>query len=206
MSSGLTSGKLTSDFRLGFSRSFLDSATPSGNALAIEALRKTGRIFEAKTLLRAGLGWMKAAPRATESLLSELLMLLRNTDHQETDENEPESEKTLTIRFVPQELKLDDEGWAYSDLEIIIPPFSHINTNDPIADWLFPLTLEADGAFAEASYPESQSGSYSGQVLIPIRLRPKGNQKSVSLTVRYQLCTDSECFLPTSLVATAEFK
>jgi hypothetical protein len=77
---------------------------------------------------------------------------------------------------------------------ISLPEGVHINTNDPPARWLVPTSLRVEGVLGEAGFPETEADRYEGEVNIPVRLRAKSRTEEFGLTVRFQPCTDSECF------------
>jgi uncharacterized protein len=178
---------------LGLQKPYLDNATPSGNGVAIRALRRAGRNDEALEHLTAAYGWAQRAPQATGTILEECLeqlLLGRDVDVSGglTDE--------LRIELVPEPLEVDEDGWAYANLTIWIPEGLHINSNDPGADWLIPTSVEITGAYGEAGFPESETGQYSGMVEIALRVKPKGVVREFEVRVGYQVCSETECYRP----------
>ncbi|MBS1724272.1 MAG: thioredoxin domain-containing protein [Armatimonadetes bacterium] len=178
---------------LGRTKPFMDGATPSPNALAARVLRRLGRTAAAWQTVRAGAGWIRQAPRASESLLRELTHLLRSPEHQDTIGNLVMDVKAT---LAPPDLTPDDEGWAYTELRLEMPTGIHINSNEPAASWLVPTTVEIDGAYGEAAYPETTSGRYDDSATIHLRLRRKGASQEFAIRVRFQACTESECHAP----------
>jgi hypothetical protein len=91
---------------------------------------------------------------------------------------------------------MDPDGWAYAHLVVRIPDGFHINSNDPGADWLIPLSVAVDGGYAEVSFPGSETGQLSGMVEIGIRVQPVGQSGEFVVRLGYQICSDSECYRP----------
>ena len=157
-------------------------------------LFRSGRPTEALAVVRAGLGWVQRVPRATETLLREILWYLWEN---ESEANFTERESThLVVTLEPREITVDDDGWGYAEVVMSIPADVHINSNEPLAKWLSPTSVSIEGVFGEASFPESKEGIYCNEARIVLRLRPKSGSSEFEVTVRYQACTESECLMP----------
>lgn len=186
----------------GRSKPFLDNACPSPNGVMARVLRRLGRTDLAIKTLMAGAGWMQRAPRATETLLREVLWHLWGAESSriEVDKQTTAFVDQVTMSLSPSEVGIEDDGWGYTEIVVRIPPGVHINSDQPLADWLVPLSVNLEGVYGEASFPESIEGAYRGEVLIPIRLRPKTGSSPFRLIVKHQACTESECLLPQETV------
>ncbi|MCC6403242.1 MAG: thioredoxin domain-containing protein [Fimbriimonadaceae bacterium] len=184
---------------LGVSRPILDGSTPAPNALAVRALRRVGRHDDARAIAEAGLGWVERAPGACSGLLRELIALEMAPALRPT--RKPLG--TIEARLEPVECPLDSSGSASSELVLNVPPGYFLTSHDPIARWMEPLEVRVEGVHAEAGFPEAPEGSYAGEVRIPLRLQAtKGREFAV--TVRAQLCSESECLLPQELELTGK--
>jgi uncharacterized protein len=179
---------------IGRQKPFLDQAVPSANGVAIGLLRRVGRNDEALEHLTAAYGWAQRAPQAAATILLECLEQLV-LGRQVTS---PIAGQGTAIEawFDPSPLQMDPDGWAYAHLVVRIPDGFHINSNDPGADWLIPLSVAVDGGYAEVSFPGSETGQLSGMVEIGIRVQPVGQSGEFVVRLGYQLCSDSECYRP----------
>ncbi|MBX3114215.1 MAG: DUF255 domain-containing protein [Fimbriimonadaceae bacterium] len=178
---------------IGRQKPFLDQAVPSSNGIAIEVLRRLGRNEEALNHLTAAYGWAQRAPAAAGTILIECLeQLLLGNDSVETNGDAPQIQAELDN----SNPELTDDGYAYVNLTIRIPNGFHINDADPGAEWLIPSSVEITGSYAEASWPDSVSGQYRGEIELAIRLKPRGSIHDFQIDFRYQLCSDSECYQP----------
>lgn len=181
---------------IGRQKPFLDQAVPSSNGVAIEALRRLGRNEDSLNHLTAAYGWAQRAPAASGTILSECLeQLLLGNDTVESSGEIPKVQAELDN----SNPEFAGDGYAYVNLTIRIPNGLHINDTDPVADWLIPSTVEISGAYAEASWPESESGQYREAIELAIRLKPRGSIHDFQIEFKCQLCSDSECYQPQSV-------
>jgi hypothetical protein len=177
----------------------MDHATPSPLAEAARALYRVGKHEEARATLLDSLGWMQRTSRATHSLV--LLAFEDMIDFPGADRTTgKKASQDVTVRLEPREAVADEQGWAHTEVVVQIPDGMHINSNDPTAKWLTPTALHVEGVFGEASFPSAQGEVYSGEVRIPLRLRPKKGTEEFELRIRYQPCTETECLLPQEAV------
>lgn len=185
----------------GRTQPFIDGATPSPIGVAIRVLRRLGKESEALKIIKSSLGWVEHAPRATETILREILCLLReNSGHVELSIEKYQSGE-VAIELVPNLVNLEDDGNGYCELVVKIPKGLHINSNEPIADWLIPTEVQIDSAFGEASFPDSLDGTYRDECRIVLRVRPISKQtQEFQVRLRYQACTESECYAPAEVV------
>ena len=188
----------------GRTKPFLDNATPSPNGIMARVLRRLGRRTEAMQTVHAGLGSVQRMPRGTETLLREITWLLWESN----DGSElllPQ--RTLTgievkATIEPREVQIEDDGWGYTELVLTVPHGSHINSHEPLAQWLVPTTVSLEGVYGEASFPESKDGVFKGETRVPIRVKPKGGSIQFEVRARFQACTESECFMPQEVTLT----
>jgi uncharacterized protein YyaL (SSP411 family) len=177
----------------------LDHSTPSPVAEAARALYRLGRHEEARRALLDCLGWMQRTSRAAHSLV--LLAFCDLLDHPDADRTfGAQAGPSVAVRLEPREVPVGDDGWAHTEVVMRIPDGLHVNSSDPGAKWLTPTTVRVEGVFGEASFPSAQGDTYSGELRIPLRLRPKKGSDEFQLTVRYQPCTETECLLPQEAV------
>jgi len=194
---------LTSDTHevlFGRSKPVFDQPTPSGNALAVQALLRLGEVEKARQSLELFVGWMEGAPQATEGLLDALLWLLEREDPEvdvEQPSASPEAPKEVSVTLAPREI-LAKGGAGRGVVTIDIPAGLHLNSHDPPARWLTPTTVTIEGPEFAVEYPPATNDVYTGKLEIPFTVQlPKGESGAdFEVTVTYQACTDSECLLP----------
>ncbi len=172
-----------------------DGSVPSPLAEAARAMFRLGRHNEARETIMGSLGWLQRTTRAAHSLIHlAFIDFLESPDATRTIQHS--AQKRIELELQPREAHTDKDGFANVEAVLSVPNGMHIVSSDPTAKWLTATTLRVDGAFAEASFPNSQADRYEGEVRIPVRLRPKAGTSEYQLTVRYQLCSEKECFLP----------
>ncbi|HXH61866.1 MAG TPA: DUF255 domain-containing protein [Fimbriimonadaceae bacterium] len=172
----------------------LDFSVPSALADAARAKFRLGEFDDARAVLLASAGWMQRTARAAHGLMLALfedLVAFPKADRSITIEK-----REVGLRLEPSEATVDNEGWATINLVLEIPEGMHVNSNDPTAKWLTPLSLHVEGVFGEASFPTADGEVYRGTTVVPVRLKPKNKSAEFQLRVRYQPCTESECLLP----------
>ncbi len=178
------------------SKPILDAATPGANAVVIRVLRRLEMWDEASRTLAAFLGWAERIPTATETLLSEAMHFLALGRSVNSDSDS----RQVTAKLEPTVLVAGHDGWAYANLVVDIPAGCHINSQSPAADWMIPTTLEATGAYAEASFPDGDADQYVDELIVPVRMQAKSPAVShFTLSLIYQLCTANECYAPRTL-------
>ncbi len=177
-----------------------DGAAPSPNSAAIRLLIRLKRWDEAGKALGHSLLWAQRMPHASETTLEALLLWLAASDRPEESSPAPviaaPALDQIRVALSPKEAKVDKEGWAHVMVTLSLPAGLHINTNSPSARWLIPTTLKVEGVYGEAGFQESDDDRYEGEVNIPVRLRPKSGSADYELTIRYQPCTETECYEP----------
>jgi thiol:disulfide interchange protein DsbD len=113
-----------------------------------------------------------------------------------------------------------EAGMTVSGVVLVaIPSGFHAYSNPPMSEDLIPLGItEVAGAeLVSAFYPPGEPvlfageevGGYSGTVRIPLQLRlpeAASGTHEVTVTVHYQLCDDTQCYLPGDAVASASVK
>ncbi len=186
--------RLGGEVLFGTSKPFMDNATPSPNGVAARALRRAGRVQAAAQVVVAGLGWVIRVPRATETLLREMVHLLVDSSVRTTVL--VGSRTSVEVRLEPGEPVIDQTGWGYSELVLDVPSGLHINSDQPPATWLVPTVVRVSGVLGEAGFEEAPDGRYEGVVRIPLRLRPAGESRDFEVRVTFQACTERECFAP----------
>jgi uncharacterized protein YyaL (SSP411 family) len=205
----------------GRSKPVFDQPSPSGNSLAVQALLRLGDLERARKTLESFVGWMEAAPQATEGLLLASLWLLEHdldpTSETEPEDGElgevvvlpiaeaaesgaapdPEPVKDVQVRLREREIKAAG-GVGKGVVVIQVPAGLHLNSNEPPARWLIPTAVKVDGVEAEVHYPAAVNDQFSGLVEIGFTAKlPKGERGAdFEVTVTYQACTDSECLAP----------
>jgi uncharacterized protein YyaL (SSP411 family) len=207
----------------------LDRAVPSGNGIAACVLIRlsefTGetRYWElAGETIEAFSGFMVQAPRGTESLI---LATGRYLDMKgEADQEAPDG-NVLSVRRKPVTLELTPSraqvrpGEAFElNLKIAIDDGWHINSGQPLQDYLIPTSVTLNGnpaaRLGDVSYPPGREVTfefsndpmsvYEGEVevAVPVTLLDDASSGSFDLEfqVRLQPCDDRACSSPETLV------
>ncbi|MEZ5162257.1 MAG: protein-disulfide reductase DsbD family protein [Fimbriimonadaceae bacterium] len=172
----------------------MDNAMPSPNGVAVRVLRRLGRQEESLTHLTAIYGWAQRLPGASSTILLECLeqlLLAEGELRLDGAKNQPRAE----IEFDPREVIVGEDGFGYSKVIIRIPNGLHINSHSPGAHWLTPTTVRIEGVYGEAGFPDPENDRYEGEVEIHLRLKAKTRTDEFELSVTYQICSDSECYL-----------
>lgn len=182
----------------------LDHAAPSANAQAITALIQAGDLERAQKSLNALLGWMQRFPSGSEALQTALMEYLKIAPQQaqvDVPAQKP-APLPLTIEIEPGQLTVNAEGWAEGVVRVCIPEGKHINSHDPVMKWLTPTLLIADAVESYAAYPDAPNDRLEGEIEIPFRIKDPKKPTEFQLTLKFQMCTDSECFLPDQVAVT----
>ncbi|MBC8063441.1 MAG: DUF255 domain-containing protein [Chlorobia bacterium] len=185
----------------GRSKPTFDQPQPSANAIAAKCLVELGDERRALQTVQSMAGWMERAPAATEALHLVLMSLLGEGVESQPEEvpfnPEPIASPILTVKLAITPL-MAINGVAEGTLEILIPDGQHINSANPPARWLTPTEIKIQPLVHRIHYPEPTNDQYVGEVAIPFEVDlPAGvGAEEIELTVKYQVCTDSECLLP----------
>jgi len=180
-----------------------DHALPSGNGVAARLLLRLTRLTgdphwrsRAEACLARFAVQMDQSPRGTESLLLAAMEDLSIAD--------AEAESGW-IRSGPLRAKLEMRGEEFL-LRISLDESWHINSTEPLQDYLRPSFLSVEGGdLLSADWPEPDSlrtgfsdeamSVFSGDFLVTGALRGD----SPSLTLHFQACDDSRCLAPDQL-------
>ncbi|MCA0361551.1 MAG: DUF255 domain-containing protein [Armatimonadetes bacterium] len=180
---------------IGVQKPCLDNATPSPNGVACRVLRRLGRHQEALIHLSSSLGWAQRFPTGAATLLSEALEHLLDARQASLSSDDAPQ---ITLSLAPASLRFGEDGWAHTTLTLRIPNGYHINGTEASADWLVPTRLTVEGAFAEAAFTDE--AQFTGELEVPLRLRQRGETDTFTVAIDYQLCSDSECLLPSRAI------
>lgn len=172
----------------------LDQAVPSANGVAAINWQQLGNPERAALLLRANLGWVEQMPHATETLLSGTLghLLALGPDQTEV----PRKSQEVKVWLTRQELEVEKDGYAHTAIRFDIPDGLHINSADPPAKWLFPTSVHIDNLLGEVGFPSAEDNRYSGELEVPVRFLPPPKTTEFEMVVRFQTCSDTECYPP----------
>lgn len=185
---------------LGRTKPYFDNVMPSGNGVMLKVYARVGLHEEAAPHFAAAMAWAERIPDQCETVLAAMMMMLAFGAEPAAEEAlsvpaaAPAAPAQIPVYFTPREIVADKDGWGHAMVTISLPEGVHINTNDPPARWLVPTSLRVEGVLGEAGFPDSEGDRYEGEVNIPVRLRSKSRTEEFGLTVRFQPCTDSECF------------
>lgn len=127
----------------------------------------------------------------------------------------PKPEEVVSLRAEPAQLTLRVGGTGRLKLKAEIRPGFHINSNQPLEEYLIPteafLPDGSDFELAGATYPEAELKTFSfapgeklavyeGTVEIGLRLRARPSasrgRHTLALGLRYQACNDEICLRP----------
>lgn len=185
---------------------WLDKAEPSANGALLRARFRMGQWEESLPHLAVGLPWARRLPQATETVMEALLLWVEGQGS--LAQNSPLMQNILDpgsirVTLLPKVVKADPEGWAAFILTISLPDGVHINSTDPAAAWLHPTQLRLTGVLGEAGFPEAEGDRYTGDVVIPVRVKAPKESAEFQLAVTFQACTESECLAPEERILTA---
>ncbi|MFY9235103.1 MAG: thioredoxin domain-containing protein [Fimbriimonadaceae bacterium] len=183
----------------GRTKPVFDQPIPSASSMAARCLIRLGDYDRARETLVSALGWMERAPGSTEGMLLAAMEMVDAADAvSETAPAVASAAAQVEVSLDSRELVAGPDGWAVSEVVLLIPDGLHINGFDPPARWLTPTALEIEGVRSEVSYPEAKDHGYDGRTTIPFRVQlPSGRADAeFGLLVKFQPCTDSECLLP----------
>jgi uncharacterized protein YyaL (SSP411 family) len=185
----------------GRNKPVFDQPWPSGNALAIQALIRTGDLERAEKCLNAFAGWMERVPQATEAMLIAAMWYLEMSNAEvpaAAPAAAPSSpvQAEVRVELRPKEIVAGADGKCRGTVHITIPEGLHINSNQPPARWLTPTALRFEPLKAEVDYPAGET--YEGEVEIPFTVSLPAGERGADfeVVVTYQACTGQECFLP----------
>ncbi len=183
-----------------------DSATPAGNAVALEVLAKLSRRSAspehrngAEALLAALSGLAMEAPFAHATTLRAADMLLRGEVGQRV---------FLSAGRVQAHARRDPETPTRLIVTLTVENGWHVNSNKPLSDYLVPTRLTVLGAEgkAQVTYPEGQVRTlafqadplslYEGEVPLTVNLPQAMAAKPVRLELEVQACSDRICLAP----------
>ena len=178
----------------GRSKPVFDQPIPSANAVAAKCMVALDDPQSAIRALKSVAGWLERAPAATESHHLVLMSLLADrTAKNEIELSPPRIHVSLDREHL---MAINEIGEGI--LRIEIPEGMHINSANPPANWLIPTSIAVEPLEFEAHFPEAPDDRYVGLVEIPIEVKlPAGvGMAEFELTVRFQVCTESECQAP----------
>lgn len=173
-----------------------DSPVPSPNALTAELLLKLGRYDSLQRLFGALMGWMEQLPQSTEALYRVAFLTLLAEGSPRLDRPAETDVPEVHAQLVQKEVS-PKKGWGTTAVVVQIPDGYHINSREPSATFLEPTTLSLLGGLGEASFPEpDEADRYSGEIMIPIRVRARPKPQEFEAVLTYQLCSAEACYLP----------
>jgi uncharacterized protein YyaL (SSP411 family) len=194
-------------------RRALDGALPSGNGVAVQALRElaqqTGDTRYSGAAERTVSALSEDLSRYPSSLSSLVVALHAPAAARVSASGRPPAQRPSRLPrsadHVRVELRARDGGLV---VELEIDAGWHVNANPASLAFLVPTTLALEGA--EAAEPVYPSGVdfrpefapvtlrvYAGRVEIPVRLGA-GAPEVRAVSVRYQACDDRSCLPPSS--------
>jgi len=179
----------------------LDQPTPSGNALAVQALLRLGDLNRVRRALEHFTGWMETVPHATEAMLTATLWYLEAQPFAEAAvQMEPPKKSAappeVQVSVQPKEL-VASNGNGSGVIMFDIPPGWHINSHEPPAKWLTPTSISFEPLRGSVDYPGAINDAYTGHVEVPFTVElPTGEQGAdFEIRIAYQPCTEQECLL-----------
>jgi uncharacterized protein YyaL (SSP411 family) len=154
----------------GRSKPVFDQPMPSANGIAIRVLIEMGEDDLARQSLENCKGWMARAPQATEALHLAAMGLGPGS-----------TEGEVAVYLLDGKVAALENGVAEGVLIVEVPDGYHSNG----------LELDSDLAI-ETSFPPAPGGRYEGKVSVPFEVRAERGSQA-ALTVKFQVCTESEC-------------
>ena len=187
-----------------------DSATPSGNAVAVENLIALGIDYldYAEKTLRTFAESMSQAPSSFMYAIFALNQYLISEKGVSSD--------TTPLVTATAQVKSKKDEILNIELHLNIAVGWHINANPAGQADLIPTTLMVDTdtlvEIVDVAYPKGRSARfefsdeslnvYEGNFTVPLKLKLKSDHKKnaqVTLKLTYQPCNETECLLPQTL-------
>ena len=208
-----------------------DSAVPSSNGAAAEALLRLHRLAGNSDYRDKAVETFKALSSAIARSPASASTLVRSladyyAEVGPTVAARPERRAPATVQKGPVTASLTTSPPAADGAEEVqvvvqIQPGWHINSHEPVQDYLIPTSVSVSGpgiTAGEASYPpgelvtvgfsQESVSVYEGEVTlrVPFQRTKTPDEKRVRVTVRlsYQPCDDTTCLAPAEMALSAE--
>jgi uncharacterized protein YyaL (SSP411 family) len=209
------------------SKDLFDGATPSPNGVAVRVLARLGEgpdgerfAQKARATLTAYRGVLERAPQVTQTLvLAALDAFSGHGEHFPAHAaSEPVPVLLLSGHSEPLHLKPGTTGEAVFVLRVA--PGYHVNSQSPADEYLIPTTAtvssDLPAAVGPVSYPMASAWAsvtgealsvYQGEVrfVVPAAVASTAQRGTyhLTLTVRFQTCTETACLAPQEQTAEA---
>ena len=198
-------------------KDLFDGALPSANGVAARVLVRLGNLPDGaayaergQQMLHAFFGLMARAPQGTPTLILAAQEGLR--------ESFPPA--LVSLHTEPNTLTIERGTRSRAVFILTVAPGYHVNASEPRDETLLPtqatMTTNLSAAVGPIQYPSAQEwqgddgtwlsvyrGSVPFVVPIDVPIEAKPGTYRLTLTVRYQACSETECLAPAETTASA---
>ncbi len=186
-------------------KSFYDSALPSGNAVALHVLWKLRVLTQNPLYAQRALALTNTFAPLAENTPGALLHFIHGTMMVSSPILAPDSLLTASATV----LSSDSANIHKVNVRLNIASGWHIQTSNPTDDYLIPTRLSLDTDIAEITqidYPQAENLQfpfterpipvYKDSLNIPLTLSFKTRPQTLSLLLTYQACDSTRCLSP----------
>ncbi len=186
-------------------KSFYDSALPSGNAVALHVLWKLRVLTQNPLYAQRALALTNTFAPLAENTPGALLHFIHGTMMASSPILAPDSLLTASATV----LSYDSANIHKVNVRLNIASGWHIQASNPTDDYLIPTRLSLDTDIAEITqidYPQAENlqfpfterpiAVYKDSLNIPLTLSFKTRPQTLSLLLTYQACDSTRCLSP----------
>ena len=188
-------------------KSFYDSALPSGNAVALHVLWELRTLTQNPLYAQRALALTNSFAPLAENTPGALLHFIHGTmmTFSPIATLSPDSLVTASATALPP----DSANTLKVNVRLVIASGWHIQASNPTDDYLIPTRLSLDTDIAEITqidYPQAEDlqfpfaeraiAVYTDSVNVPLTLSFKNRSQNLSLLLTYQACDSTRCLSP----------
>ena len=186
-------------------KSFYDSALPSGNAVALHVLWELRTLTQNPLYAQRALALTNSFAPLAENTPGALLHFIHGTMMASSPILAPDSLVTASATAMPSE----SANTLKVNVRLNITSGWHIQASNPTDDYLIPTRLSLDTNIAEITqidYPpavdlqfpfaERAIAVYTDSLNVPLTLSFKTRPQTLSLLLTYQACDSTRCLSP----------
>ena len=186
-------------------KSFYDSALPSGNAVALHVLWELRTLTQNPLYAQRALALTNSFAPLAENTPGALLHFIHGTMMASSPILAPDSLVTASATALPS----DSANTLKVNMRLNIASGWHIQASNPTDDYLIPTRLTLDTDIAEITqidYPPAENlqfpfaeraiAVYTDSLNVPFTLSFKTRPQNLSLLLTYQACDSTRCLSP----------
>ena len=186
-------------------KSFYDSALPSGNAVALHVLWELRTLTQNPLYAQRALALTNSFAPLAENTPGALLHFIHGTMMASSPILAPDSLVTASATALPS----DSANTLKVNVHLDIASGWHIQASNPTDDYLIPTRLSLDTDIAEIiqiDYPPTEDllfpfaeraiAVYADSLNVPLTLSFKIRPQTLSLLLTYQACDSTRCLSP----------